>query len=146
MFNNLNRDAALNSTRQTCRPFSQFLNNCYQSESRLFMGRSKEFIWSEEGATQGDPVAMDMVAVATSLQLNASIAEYEPQLAYCAYTKGLPHRWKYSPKCFLFISATGKHNQRAADTKTFWQRGIKSRERFIFTTSTLWRCGNSKSS
>ena len=43
-FNNLNRDAALNNVRQVCPPFSQFLNNCYQSKSRLFISGSKEFI------------------------------------------------------------------------------------------------------
>ena len=36
-FNNLNRDAALNNVRQVCPPFSQFLNNCYQSKSRLLI-------------------------------------------------------------------------------------------------------------
>ena len=47
-FNNLNREAALNNVRQVCPPFSQFLNNCYQSKTRLFISGSKEFIWSEE--------------------------------------------------------------------------------------------------
>ena len=69
-FNNLNREAALHNVRQVCPPFSQFLNNCYQSKTRLFISGSKEFIWSEEGATQGDPVAMDMYAVATSPLVN----------------------------------------------------------------------------
>ena len=70
-FNNLNREAALNNVRQVCPSFSQFLNNCYQSKTRLFISGSKEFIWSEEGATQGDPVAMDMYAVATSPLVNS---------------------------------------------------------------------------
>ena len=215
-FNNLNRDAALNNVRQVCPPFSQFLNNCYQSKSKLFISGSKQFIWSEEGATQGDPIAMDMYAVATSPLVNnlatsldsstlqawfaddsaacgklltikqwwdkicqvgpaydyypnasktvlivksmenlpcakalfgqtgmkittkgerhlgavigsesfktsyinakvegwiedvkelASIAEDEPQLAYCAYTKGLCHRWKYFQRTVPNISS-----------------------------------------
>ena len=35
----------------------------------------------------------------------ASIAEDEPQLAYCAYTKGLCHRWKYFQRTVPNISS-----------------------------------------
>lgn len=41
-----------------------FVNNCYATDSRLFVAGGGE-IKSREGTTQGDPVAMATYAIAT---------------------------------------------------------------------------------
>ena len=61
-FNRLNRSVVLNNVKNICPPFHRFLNNSYQEPVKLYLSGSKEgkFIWSKEGATQGDPAAMAM--------------------------------------------------------------------------------------
>jgi hypothetical protein len=54
-----------------CPTFHRFLNNSYQCPSKLFIVDSQrtskevQFIYSKEGATQGDPAAMAMYALGT---------------------------------------------------------------------------------
>ena len=56
-FNNLNRQLALVNISTLCPVFSQVLNiNTYHSDAKLFVGG--ETILSQEGTTQGDPLAM----------------------------------------------------------------------------------------
>lgn len=63
-FKSLNRGMALHNIEQICPTFHCFLNNCYKNPSNLFVNRSKsKSLSSKEGATQGDPVAMQMFAV-----------------------------------------------------------------------------------
>ena len=47
--------------------FHQFLKNTYQAKTKLFISGSKsgEFIWGEEGNTQGDVAAMQFYSIAT---------------------------------------------------------------------------------
>lgn len=62
-FNSLNRSVALLNIRHVCPPIFNILCNCYRSPSDLFVDGSR--IYSEEGTTQGDPLAMPMYALAT---------------------------------------------------------------------------------
>ena len=65
-FNSLNRQAALQNIHHLCPPLSKVLFNTYWEDIQLFIDR--EILFSSEGTTQGDPLAMAMYAIAiTSL-------------------------------------------------------------------------------
>ena len=61
-FNNLNRQLALANISTLCPAFSHILINTYRNDANLFVGG--ETILSQEGTTQGDPLAMAMYALA----------------------------------------------------------------------------------
>lgn len=61
-FNNLNRQLALTNISSLCPAFSRILVNTYRCHAKLFVGG--ETILSQEGTTQGDPLAMPMYALA----------------------------------------------------------------------------------
>ena len=65
-FNNMNRAAALHNIRVQCPSLSKYIINSYRKESRLFITGGAE-ISSQEGTTQGDPLAMAWYSIATSL-------------------------------------------------------------------------------
>ena len=67
-FNSLNRDAALHNIRHVCPSLSTVLINIYRNATELFVDGSTLF--SEEGTTQGDPLAMPMYAMATIPLIN----------------------------------------------------------------------------
>ena len=62
-FNNLNRNAALHNihVHTLCPPLATILTNTYRNSSHLFIDR--ETLLSQEGTTQGDPLAMAMYAI-----------------------------------------------------------------------------------
>jgi len=62
-FNSLNRIVALHNIRQLCPPFALNLINVYRSPASLFI--SGDVLLSEEGTTQGDPLAMPFYALET---------------------------------------------------------------------------------
>ena len=62
-FNSLNRQVALLNIQHLCPALSTILTNCYRRSAELFMDGS--ILYSEEGTTQGDPLAMPMYALAT---------------------------------------------------------------------------------
>ena len=64
-FNRLNRKAALHNIRQLCPPFHRYLNNTYQKSAKLIIndGHRCDYVYSHEGATQGDVAAMAKYAV-----------------------------------------------------------------------------------
>ena len=64
-FNSINRKVALHNVHRICPSFHRFLLNSYQAPVKLFLSGSNMFIWSKEGATQGDPAAMAFYALAT---------------------------------------------------------------------------------
>ena len=63
-FNSLNRQAALRNIRHLCPPLSKILINTYREDVRLFI--DGETLLSQEGTTQGDPLAMAMYATAVN--------------------------------------------------------------------------------
>ena len=67
-FNSLNRDAALHNIRHVCPSLSTVLINIYRNATELFVDGSTLF--SEEGTTQGDPLAMPMYAMVTIPLIN----------------------------------------------------------------------------
>ena len=62
-FNSLNRAVALHNIQQICPSFAPLLINTYRSAAGLFI--AGDVLFSEEGTTQGDPLAMPMYALAT---------------------------------------------------------------------------------
>ena len=59
-FNSMNRAKSLCTVKNTCPTFYRYLMNTYQTPTHQYISGSKEghFVWSEEGATQGDNCAM----------------------------------------------------------------------------------------
>ena len=62
-FNNLNRRATLMNVQKTCPAFANILINTYRAAPALYI--NGETILSNEGTTQGDPLAMAMYAIGT---------------------------------------------------------------------------------
>ena len=62
-FNSLNRSVALLNIRFKCPPLATTLINTYRSPTELFI--ENNVIWSCEGTTQGDPLAMPFYALST---------------------------------------------------------------------------------
>ena len=63
-FNALNRKAFLHNVSVVCPAIATYVINCYAVPSRLFVVGGHE-ITSNEGTTQGDPIAMAVYATAT---------------------------------------------------------------------------------
>ena len=63
-FNSLNCPVALQNIRQLCPSFPPILINTYRSAAALYTGG--DLLFSEEGTTQGDPLAMPMYSLATA--------------------------------------------------------------------------------
>ena len=61
-FNSLNRQTALRNVQHLCPALSKALINTYREDVQLFI--DGEVLLSQEGTTQGDPLAMAMYAVA----------------------------------------------------------------------------------
>ena len=62
-FNALNRQTALHNIRRLCPPVATILINSYRAPTELFV--DGDIILSQEGTTQGDPLAMAMYGLAT---------------------------------------------------------------------------------
>ncbi len=62
-FNSLNREVALHNIRHLCPSLATILINIYRDATELFVDGL--VLFSEEGTTQGDPLAMPMYALAT---------------------------------------------------------------------------------
>ena len=63
-FNRLNRAVALHNIQRSCPVLYQFLRNSYKAPAKLHLNDGT-FLSSQEGVTQGDPLAMAKYAVAT---------------------------------------------------------------------------------
>ena len=67
-FNQMNRSVALHNIQITCKEMSLYISNTYRSPSWLYICRGGE-IFSQEGTTQGDPLAMPWYSVNTSIMI-----------------------------------------------------------------------------
>ena len=63
-FNSLNRQVTLRNIHHLCPSLSRILINTYREDIRLFM--NGETLLSQEGTTQGDPLATAMYAIAVN--------------------------------------------------------------------------------
>ena len=62
-FNPLNCHAAFRNIRRFCPPLATILINTYRAPTELFV--DGDILLSQEGTTQGDPLAMPMYSIAT---------------------------------------------------------------------------------
>ena len=69
-FNQMNRTVAMHNIRITCKEIALYIINTYRSPSRLFISGGGE-ISSQEGTTQGDPLAMPWYAINTNLMISS---------------------------------------------------------------------------
>ena len=95
-FNNLNRQLALVNISTLCPAFSRILINTYRNDAKLFVGG--ETILSQEGTTQGDPLAMAMYALAlvpmiTRLSNVVKQVWYTDDAAAAGHLTGLRSWW-----------------------------------------------------
>ena len=77
-FNSLNRSAALHNIRILCPPLATYIVNTYRNPCRLFISGKdggKYELPSQEGTTQGDPLAMGWYAITTKLMIKQSEVE-----------------------------------------------------------------------
>ena len=79
-FNRLNRKVALHNVRLLCPSLAMILHNVYQDSTSLYV--DGETIPSNEGTTQGDPLAMVFYAIATL-----------PMIAKCNVPELLGEAW-----------------------------------------------------
>ena len=79
-FNSLHREAALRNVQHLCPSLAPVVINAYQQLANLHVGG--ETISSEEGMTQGDPIAMVMYAVAIIPLLRSVATERATQAWY----------------------------------------------------------------
>ena len=77
-FNQLNRKVALHNIQQLCPIIYQFLANSYSEPTTLYLGNGQTLL-SQEGATQGDNLAMAMYAVSTRPLID-DLAEAVPEM------------------------------------------------------------------
>ena len=83
-FNLINQTLLLH-VRILCPEIATYINNCYMKPSRLFITGGKE-ISSNEGTTQGDPVAMGMYARGLMLLLTSIISNNTEILIHVDFT------------------------------------------------------------
>ena len=81
-FNSLNRANALMNIRTVCPAFSTILINIYRESTELFLGANT--LLSQEGTTQGDPLAMPFYALATRPLID-SLSRDTPELRQIWY-------------------------------------------------------------
>ena len=79
-FNCLNRQVALRNIHQLCPSLSTILTNTYREDIDLFI--DGESILSQEGTTQGDPLALAMYAIAITPLINQLETELMKQTWY----------------------------------------------------------------
>ena len=110
--NSLNHIVALHNIRQLCPPFATLLINTYRSPACLFI--SGDVLMSEEGTTQGDPLAMPMYALATIpllKQLPGDIKQiwYADDACACGKLRRLYQWWQHlcsvGPSYGYFVNA-----------------------------------------
>ena len=69
-FNQMNRAVAMHNIQITCKELSMYIMNTYRSPSRLFICGGGEIL-SQEGTTQGDPLAMPWYSINTSIMIQS---------------------------------------------------------------------------
>ena len=97
-FNSLNHSVALHNIQQLCPPLARILINTYRSPASLFV--SGDTILSEEGTTQGDPLAMPMYAIAMIpliCRLNNDVTQvwYADDACACGRLASLRQWWDW---------------------------------------------------
>ena len=83
-FNVLNRNVMLHNIRSICPSIATYVYNCYNLPSRLFIVGGGAIL-SQEGTTQGDPLAMPIYAVGITPLMALLINENSTKAKHVAY-------------------------------------------------------------
>ena len=86
-FNSINRNVLLHNIRIICPEIATYIINCYITPARLFIDGGKE-LSSNEGTTQGDPVAMGMYGLGL-LPLLSTVIEKTDSMTQIAFADDL---------------------------------------------------------
>ena len=96
-FNSLNRTTTLHNILHLCPAFASLAINCYRHPSSLFASGTS--LLSEEGTTQGDPLAMPLYALVIIPLINAlTLSNDTKQVWYaddCAATGSIMGIWQW---------------------------------------------------
>ena len=91
-FNTINRRATIQNIKVKCPILAKYVENTYKEPAHLYISDSKtnrrEVIKSEEGTTQGDPIAMAMYALGLS-KLQGEIRHAVTEVKQVAYADDL---------------------------------------------------------
>ena len=115
-FNTLNRAAVLHNIRFVCPSLSTTLINVYRAPTQLFV--DGESLLSQEGTTQGDPLAKPMYALAT-VPLIRSLPETAIQVWYADDATALG-TISHLRECWDAISEKGKKFGYFANPMKIW--------------------------
>ena len=80
-FNSLNRNTLLHNIHINCPVIAMYTNNCYRFGARLIITGGSE-IHSNEGTTQGDPIAMGIYAIGITPLIQAITTESVKHVAF----------------------------------------------------------------
>ena len=86
-FNTLNRQAMMHNISVLCPTLATYVKNTYKVPPRLFVAKDVE-LRSEEGTTQGDPIAMGAYALGLSV-LQSKISQNNTRAKHIAYADDL---------------------------------------------------------
>jgi len=86
VFNTITRQVTLQNIRRLCPPLAPILINTYRAPTELYVDR--EVLLSQEGTTQGDPLAMPMHAL-TTIPLIKRVSGNVTQVWYADDTSGV---------------------------------------------------------
>ena len=136
-FNNLNRQTALLNIHLNCPSIAKVLINTYRNNTQLFAGG--ETLLSQEGTTQGDPLAMAMYAISTLpliRRLNQGIQQvwYADDATAGGDVHSLRHWWdmlrEIGPEYGYFVNPSKtclivKEDHMSSATDLFQEEGIQ---------------------
>ena len=136
-FNNLNRQTALLNIHLNCPSIAKVLINTYRNNTQLFVGG--ETLLSQEGTTQGDPLAMAMYAISTLpliRRLNQGIQQawYADDATAGGDVHSLRHWWdmlrEIGPEYGYFVNPSKtclivKEDHMSSATDLFQEEGIQ---------------------
>ena len=87
-FNSIDREAMLHNIKVKCPTLSVYVENTYGTPTELFIeggdGGKEDTLLSEEGTTQGDPIAMAMYSIGMSV-LQSELAYKQTNVKSAAY-------------------------------------------------------------
>ena len=108
-FNRLNRAVALCNIWITCPEIATYINNTYRKPARLFVTGGKELL-SQEGTTQGDPLAMPWYSLSTTTLIQYLHENVENvSQAWLADDAAGAGKVRNLKKWFIELSEAGKH-------------------------------------
>ena len=137
-FNSLNRRVALLNVQHLCPILAPFAINCYRESTDLFVGG--KIIKSQEGTTQGDPLAMPLYGISTIHLIKSLSSSSQVQQVWYADDSAavgtLPtlHKWWQSLRN---LGPSFGYYVNASKSWLLVKEGMESRAREMFEGSDI---------